>query len=335
MNKMGKRLAALGATVGLLAVPVVASADGHFAGPVFKLGSAPNGDILAADAGAGVTVIDDGEVKITLPAPGATSVAAIGSKSFWVTTTGMHTDEDSGQALWRVSNGTARQIANLFAVEELDPDGAGVDSNPYDVASLGGDAALVVDAGGNSLHRIDNRGNAELVATFPVEMLSTDNFNSLCGGPCIPEPVIPGQSVPTSVVVAPDGSYWVGELKGFPAPTGQSGVWRIEPGATGVECGVDPECTKVLDGFTSIVDLTLGPDGMLYVSEFDEASWAAVEIFPAQAVGGTLNACDLATLTCSVVATGVPEHTSVAFDKQGTPWVTVNGLSGPEVIPLP
>ncbi len=63
--------------------------------------------------------------------------------------------------------------------------------------------------------------------------------------------------------------------QGFPAPTGQSGVWRIEPGATGVRCGVDPGCTRALDGFTSIVDLTLGPDGRQYVSELDERSWAA------------------------------------------------------------
>jgi hypothetical protein len=342
MNKMGRRVAVIGATMGLLAVPVAASADGHFAGPVFKLGSAPNGDILAADAGAGIAVIDDGELEATLPAPGATSVAAIGSRSMWVTTGGENPEEDSGQALWRVSNGKARMIANLFELEELDPDGAGVDSNPYDVAALGGQAALVVDAGGNSLHRIDNQGHAELVATFPVELLSTDNFNNICsdlgpfGPPCpLPAPAIPGQSVPTSVVVGPDGDYWVGELKGFPAPAGQSGIWKIEAGATDVECGVDPRCVKVFDDFTSIVDLTIGPDGMLYVSEFDEASWAAVEIFPGASLGGTLNRCDPATLVCTVVAASVPQHTSVAFDTAGTAWVTRNVLTGAEVVPLP
>ncbi len=207
------------------------------------------------------------------------------------------------------------------------------------MAALGGQAALVVDAGGNSLHRIDNQGHAELVATFPVELLSTDNFNSICPAPpgeqCIPAPAIPGQSVPTSVVVGPDGDYWVGELKGFPAPAGQSGIWKIEAGATDVECGVDPECVKVFDDFTSIVDLTIGPDGMLYVSEFDEASWAAVEIFPGASVGGTLNRCDPATLVCTVVAASVPQHTSVAFDKAGTAWVTLNALTGAEVVALP
>ncbi|MBY5160925.1 ScyD/ScyE family protein [Salsipaludibacter albus] len=343
MNIRATRIVVAAAAAALLAVPVAASAAGHFAGPVFKLDSAPNGDILAADAGAGVAILDDGELDKTLPAPGAASVAAIGSKSFWVVTGGQDTLSDSGQALWRVSNGKARMIANMFELESADPDGSGdADSNPYDVAALGGgDAALVVDAGGNSLHKIDSDGNAELVATFPVELLSTDNFNQLAGCPpvapyCATDGAthIPGQSVPTSVVVGPDGNYWVGELKGFPAPTGQSGVWRIEAGATDVECGVDPECVKVLDGFTSIVDLTVGPDGMLYVSEFDEKSWAAVEIFPSEAVGGTLNACDPATGDCTEVATGVPEHTSVAFDKAGTAWVTQHALSGAEVIAL-
>ncbi len=342
MNIMGKRITVAAAAIALLAVPVAASAVGGFSGPVFKLDSAPNGDIMATDAGAGVVVLDGEEVDTTLSLPGAQAVAAIGAKSAWVVTGGTDTEADTGQALWRVTKGKARMVANLFALEELDPDGAGVDSNPYDVAALGGgDAALVIDAGGNSLHRISSDGHAELVATFPVEPLSTDNFNAICSPlpfpdapPCpIPAPAIPGQSVPTSVVVGPDGAYWVGELKGFPAPTGQSGVWRIEAGATDVQCGVDPECTKVLDGFTSIVDVTMGPDGMLYVSEFDEASWAAVEIF-GNGVGGTLNACDPATGVCEVVATGVPEHTSVAFDKAGTAWVTVDALSNPQVVPL-
>lgn len=89
---------------------------------------------------------------------------------------------------------------------------------------------------------------------------------------------------------------------------------RIEPGATGVRCGVDPGCTCALDGFTSIVDLTLGPDGRQYVSELDERSWAAVE-FSGLVTGGTLNACDLATATCEEVATGIPVHTSVTFER--------------------
>ena len=323
------------ATVGaVIAASGVASAVGGLGGPLFGLDAAPNGDVLVADASSGITVIRNDRVRSTISLPGATAVSAIGTKSMWVTTSGDDTESDSGQALWRVSNGSARMVANLFELEETDPDGAGVDSNPYDVASLGGGAALVVDAGGNSLWRVSNQGRATLVATFPEDLLYTANFNSICfdlgpfGPPCpIPAPAIPGQAVPTSVAVGPDGAYYVGELKGFPAPADQSNIWRIEPGATGLECGVDPQCTKVFDGgFTSIVDLDFGPDGTLYVSELDEASWAAVEIFN-NPVGGTANACDLATLTCQEIATDVPQHTALTVDTKGTVYATVNGLT--------
>ena len=330
------------ATVGaVIAASGVASAVGGLGGPLFGLDAAPNGDVLVADASSGITVIRNDRVRSTISLPGATAVSAIGTKSMWVTTSGDDPESDSGQALWRVSNGSARMVANLFELEETDPDGAGVDSNPYDVASLGGGAALVVDAGGNTLWRVDNQGKGELVATFPDELLSTANFNTLaCGSPdcgAIPAPAIPGQAVPTSVAVGPDGAYYVGELKGFPAPTDQSNIWRIEPGATGLACGVDPQCTKVFDGgFTSIVDLDFGPDGTLYVSELDEASWAAVEIFN-NPVGGTANACDLTTLTCQEIATDVPQHTSLTVDKKGTVYATVNGLTpgAAQVITIP
>jgi hypothetical protein len=330
------------ATVGaVIAASGVASAVGGLGGPLFGLDAAPNGDVLVADAGSGITVIRNDRVRSSIALPGATAVSAIGTKSMWVTTSGEDPESDSGQALWRVSNGSARMVANLFELEESDPDGAGVDSNPYDVASLGGGAGLVVDAGGNTLWRVSNRGVGTLVATFPEELLSTANFNTLaCGSPdcgAISDPAIPGQAVPTSVAVGPDGAYYVGELKGFPAPTDESNIWRIEPGATGVECGVDPQCTKVFDGgFTSIVDLDFGPDGTLYVSELDEASWAAVEIFN-NPVGGTANACDLTTLTCQEIATGVTAHTAVTVDKKGTVYATVNGLTpgAGQVITLP
>lgn len=329
-----RRRSALGvavAAVSALAIPSTSSAVGGLGGPLFGLDAAPSGEVLVADAGTGIVVIRDDRVRSTIPLPGATAVAAIGSRSMWATTTGADPTSDSGQGIWRVSNGKARMLANLFEFEAAnDPDGAGVDSNPFDVASLGGGAALVVDAGGNSLLHVDRQGAVEVVATFPDELLSTENFNLLaCGAPlcAIPFPFIPGQAVPTSVAVGPDGAYYVGELKGFPAPTGQSNIWRVEPGARGVACGTDPGCTKAFDGgFTSIIDLDVGPDGTLYVSELDEASWAAVEIFGAP-TGGTANACDLATTACAELASGVPVHTAITVDKKGTVHATRDGLT--------
>ena len=343
MRSVVSRIALIAAVVALFVLPTAAGAVGGFASPLFGLATAPNGDILVADAGAGITAIRDGNVRSTISLPFATDVAPIGRKSFWVTTTGEDPEADSGQALYRVSKGKTRLIANLFEFESTDPDGSGVDSNPFDVASLGGRAALVADAGGNDLLKVNNKGKVKLLALFPEEVVSTENIKELAGCPasgadlCFLPPAMPAQAVPTSVAVGPDGYYYVGELKGFPAPTGASNIWRVAPGASAAVCGVSPDCVKVFEGgFTSIIDLSFGPDGRLYVVEFDEASWAAVEIFGTP-TGGTVNACDVVTLVCDEVATGIPIITAITFGKDGSLWATKNALIPPlaEVVQIP
>ena len=332
MNRVIKRTAVLVAAFALFVVPVAAFAiSGGFVGPVFGIATAPNGDILVADVSTGV-VEADGTVDIALP--GATAIAPIGRSSLWVTRSGQDPMTDSGQALLRVSQGNQEEIVNLFQFElENDPDGAGVDSNPYDVASLGGGAALVVDAGGNDLLHVDRQGDVDVVSVFPDEVVSTANIKNLAGCPfgppfvCDLPAMMPAQAVPTSVTVGSDGYSYVGELTGFPAPINESSVWRCDDGG----------CLKAFDGgFTSIIDLAFGPDGLLYVVELDEASWAAVEIFGV-VTGGTVSACDVATLVCTEVATGIPIVTAITFGKDGTLWATQNALipGAAEVIALP
>ena len=165
--------------------------------------------------------------------------------------------------------------------------------------ALSRDAALVVDAGGNDLLRIDRKGNIKVLAVFPDEVVPTANIKSLAGLPARPPrsarcpTAIPAQPVPTSIAIDKHGYIYVGELKGFPAPAGESNIWRISPRANGARCGTSPDCVKVFDGgFTSIIDLAFGPDGLLYVTELDEGSWAALEIFGTPA-GGTINACNV------------------------------------------
>jgi hypothetical protein len=48
------------------------------------------------------------------------------------------------------------------------------------------------------------------------------------------------------------------------------------PGSLHVLCP-SPACTLLADGFTSIMDLAFGPDGTLFVVEFEAANWSAVE----------------------------------------------------------
>jgi hypothetical protein len=330
MRRVLSRAGVLVAAFALFAAPVAAIAlNGGFAGPVFGIATAPNGDILVADVGAGIAEADG---TVDIPLPGVTSIAPIGRSSMWVTRAGENPEANSGQALLRVSQGNQEQVVNLFEFEEAnDPDGAGVDSNPYDVASLGGGAALVIDAGGNDLLHVDRQGNVEVVFVFPDEIVSTADIKGLAGCPLGPPficglpDMIPAQAVPTSVAVGPDGYAYVGELKGFPAPTNESNIWRCDDGG----------CTKAFDGgFTSIIDLTFGPDGLLYVAELDEQTWAAVEIF-GSGVGGTINACNVDTLACDEVATGINQLTGITFGKDGTLYATQNALSAPELITVP
>lgn len=303
----------------------------EFATPLFGLATAPNGDILVADAGSGIVSLDGSS---HIPLAGVSDMAPIGRNSMWALEglTGSPGD-DTGQALYRVSKGNKTMIADLYDFEQNNnPDGAAlIDSNPFDVHSLGGRSALVADAGANDLLKTDNQGNIEVVAVFPEELVSTLNAKSLFGCPAGPPGIcglpdeIPAQAVSASVAVGPDGSYYVGELKGFPAPTGESNVWRISPDASGVLCGTDPGCEKVFDGgFTSIIDLAFDEEGDLHVVELDESSWLAVEL--GAGTGGTINKCDLDAGSCSEVATGIPIITAITFGKDGALWATRNSL---------
>lgn len=307
------------------------SSSNLFAGPLFDLATAPNNDILVADASAGILDIF-GNVEANLP--GVTSVDFVGRGNMWATT-GPNGDptEDNGQALYRVFKNKIELVVNLFAFEAAyNPDGQDIDSNPYSVLALNGNQALVVDSGANDLLRIDNKGNIEVVAIFPLEEVSTQNIKNLAGCPgseadfCFLPPRMDTQAVPTVVVVGPDGYYYVGELKGFPSPTGESNIWRISPDASGAICGSSPDCVEVFDGgFTSIIDMAFDKDGTLYVAEMDVNGWFAVEVF-GQVAGGVIKACNPVTLQCEVIAEGIPMLTSITFDKKGNLWATKNSL---------
>jgi hypothetical protein len=333
--------------VSLLALgrAAMAVAPYDFVTPIFGLATAPDGSLLVADAGAGIVELRHGMGTLVAELPGVTDIAPIGRGSMFAIrgggpglTTG---------AIFRVSRGSVSQIADLYAFEAaVNPHPTAVDSNPFDVETLNGGEAIVADAGGNTLLTVDRAGHVDWIAVFPDELVSTANIKSLAGCPAAPPafaficglpPMMPAQPVSTSVAIGPDGAYYVGELKGFPAPTGESRIWRIEPGTLHAQCGTSPACTVVADGFTSIVDLTFGPDNRLYVVELDEASWAALEFPFGGTVGGTVNACDLATWTCSELATNLPIPIAATTDRHGTVHVAINALvpGAAEVITLP
>lgn len=331
---------AIVSAVGIHAVPSY-----EFATPIFKLAMAPDGSLLVADAGAGIVELRNGAGRLVAELEGVTDVGPIG-RGDMLALRGGGPGLTTG-ALFRVSRGSTRLVADLYQFEkETNPHPTAVDSNPFDVEVVNGGDVLVADAGGNDLLIVDQNGGVDWIAVLPDELVSTANIKSLAGCPtpvpqlafaCGLPPMMPAQPVLTSVAVGPDGAYYVSELKGFPAPTGRSRIWRIEPGARHANCATSPACSIVATGFTSIVDLTFGPDGTLYVVELDEASWAAVE-FGAGSVGGTVNACNPTTWTCSQAATGLPMPVGAAVDRRtGDVYVTINTLvpGAAQVIKLP
>jgi sugar lactone lactonase YvrE len=343
-------LAVLGVAAMLLSGPAAASATRAAAAPLetlFGLSTSKDGSLLVADASQGIVAIRGGERTLFAALLGVTDVAAVGNGRVYAITGGggPGAPHEPGQAsLFRVSRGQATLIADLFEFEaDVNPHQGpnDPDSNPFGLTVLNGGGVLVADAGGNSVLYVDIQGRVQWVATLPDELVSTANIKSLFGCPAGPPDfcnlpdMIPAEAVATDVVIGPDGAAYVSELKGFPAPTGASRVWRIAPGSLHAECGTSDACQVVADGFTSIVDLNFGPDGTLYVTEMDEASWASVEL--QQVTGGSINACawraGLFPLTCDEVETDeplmMPTATTIGGDGQlySTVWSLVPGMA--------
>jgi hypothetical protein len=310
----------------MLVVPQSAGADEsaergsfEFATPLFGL-AIHRGDIFVADAGQGVVLFDQRTREpesLVAPLPGVSDIAPYKTGSMHAITGGPES------MLYRIVDGVVKPVADLGAFEaDVNPDGGEIDSNPFNVAALGGRRALVADAAANALLFVSRRGRVDWVATLPDQMVPTRNAKRIAGCPdaeadlefvCDLPRRIPAEPVATSVAVGPDGAYYVGELKGFPAPKRRSRIWRIEPGTRHAECGSSPACSVVARGFTSIVDLSFARDGSLHVVEFDEASWLAAEF--GLGTGGTVNSCDLDTGECDVLAR-LPLPTGVASTRR-------------------
>jgi hypothetical protein len=331
-------------SVVILTVPAAAVADQPFAGPVFGLGTDSEGNVVVADAGRGVARLD-GSVIAQLP--GVTDVAASDQGWLWATTGGG--PGPIAARLFRVfEDGTVTEFADLGAYEAVhNPHPAAVDSNPFGVVDLGGGRAVVADAGGNDLLKVTKAGKVKLIAVLPDEVVPTDNAKAIVeeivgnllgqqvsceeGLPaeappeaheiCALPATIPAEPVATSVAIGPDGYFYVGELKGFPAPLDESKVWRIASGAHKADCGSSPLCSVAYDGLTSIVGLAFGMDGTLHVAEMDEKSFLAVELFlqdlPVDLGLGTIDACDG---SCTVQLGGIPLLSAITVDGAGDLW---------------
>lgn len=139
-----------------------------------------------------------------------------------------------GVYVWNIETFEQIGVFDTLAAETgLNPDGEIIDSNPMDIA-VGADGTIyVADAGANTVWQI-----APDAAELAVFATWTDN------------------PVPTSVEVDTNGDIWIGFLSGFPHLEGSARVEHYSPDGTLVE---------VFEGFTAVVDLALGDDGLYAV----------------------------------------------------------------------
>jgi sugar lactone lactonase YvrE len=203
-----------------------------------------------------------------------------------------------GSLLSIAPNGTWRVIADIAAIENTNPDGGPVDSNPY---GLYADAnrVFVADAGGNSLVEAHVNGATAVVATFPAQPVP----------PGFPPNFTSAEAVPTEVTRGPDGALYVSTLTGAPFVPGSARIFRVVPGEAP---------TVYAAGFSMITDMDWGADGSLYVLQY-----ASMPFFGG--VGSVVRVTPVGART--TIATDLSLPTGILAAPDGSVYVSQRGLA--------
>lgn len=153
-------------------------------------------------------------------------------------------------------SGAVTTLADIARHEGTDnPDGGGVDSNPFKFVRKTDGSFIVTDAGGNSFVNAAGDGTVSTLGVLPAQP------NPLPFGP----PVY--QSVPTGVAINSGGSTFIGQLTGFPFPPGAANVYRQADGGGAI--------STAYSGFTNIIDLDFDSSGNLYVLQISSNGLAS------------------------------------------------------------
>lgn len=160
------------------------------------------------------------------------------------------------------SNPCARSFFRMVTGGPATYSGA-VDSHPYAVASLGGGAWAVADAGGNDVLRVSATGEISTIAVLPAQKSTfTAAQVAALGAPsCIVGETYAFEPVATDVEVNAAGAMWVSSLPGGPedASLGARGsVFSISGGVA----------TKVAGNFLGATNLAVSGNGTLFVTEY-------------------------------------------------------------------
>ncbi len=213
-----------------------------------------------------------------------------------------------------IATGAVLKVAELGPYEVANnPDGLDVNPNLYGL-DFGADGQLyVADAGGNAIYKINpDSGEFALFAVVP-------NLTDLTGAtPTVLEQAQqpgPRQPVPTGVVVDGGGNVVVSLLgEGWSGPS----ILTFAPDGT---------YTPGISGLTMIVDITLGPDGLLYASQLTADLSSAV---PSPGSVIRINA-DGST---EMVVEGLFFPHGIVFDAEGNLFVATNSIISSPDAPL-
>lgn len=328
----------------------------QFNGTVYDISAAPDGSIMVAVNGVNektIEVIKHGSVKTMTSVNSATDIqgiAAVSSGNAFVVSAG--SDLAKNGELYKASYGNVRMVADLAAFErDHDPDAfkgiqwknqqceaidgfsAGPQNNPYKVMASLGQTVYVADAAGNTVLKTSETGEIDYLAILTPPIDNNGDYLVRWNAGRDKEIDCYAQPVPTSIAEDADGHIYIGELTGALGPQdgvfpiGRSRVWKIRAGATNVVLdqrnGTD-DYELLIDGLTSVIDVEIGPDGMLYVVELDANSWFSLLGIPGLSpIGGKISRYHLDG-TFDTAVTGLSLPGAITFDKDGNLWVLEN-----------
>lgn len=210
-----------------------------------------------------------------------------------------------------LESGEVRLVANLGEYEvENNPDGTDVNPNLYGLGVTADGRIYVADAGGNTIYAVNaETGDFSLFAVVP-------NLTDLTGAtPTAEEQAMqpgPRQPVPTGVAIDAGGYINISLLgEGWSGPS----ILAYAPDGT---------YTEGVSGLSMIVDIALGPDGLLYASQLT-ADFSGEMPAPGNVL--RINADG----SIEPVAEGLMLPHGIAFDADGNLFVSVNSIiSGPD-----
>lgn len=189
------------------------------------------------------------------------------------------------------------------------PDAGLLDANPYSLVMNEDGSGRIVDAGMNALLQLGADGSLSTLAIFPDQISTAPDGSE-----------IPMNSVPTGLAVALDDAALVGELTGFPFPPGGADVSMVPAG------GGEP--VVIQEGFTTIIDVALGPDGNLFVLEMLRGGMLAIDPADPSTMEGQLTRIAPDGTREVIASEGLVWPTGLAVDDEGVPYVAVFGVMG-------